>query len=230
MAERLLVDNAIVEEVKGHCPQCGANRRANVRGFFKTEFDDENSPHWEHCEYRILECKGCDAVYFQRIIASYEDNEEGASVEHWPIPKRRERPSWLNDFFFVGEIDQDFLEILEEIYSALDNNLRSLAAIGIRTALDRAMTLIGIPDGPFVVRLKALQAGQHIGESQRAALEALTEAGSAAAHRGWKPSFRYLRTMMDILEPFLHHEFVVKAEAERLRGHVPARPLRTNPD
>jgi hypothetical protein len=42
-----------------------------------------------------------------------------------------------------------------------------------------------------------------IGRSERETLEILTDAGGAAAHRGWKPTVKQLDTLMTVGEQFL---------------------------
>jgi Domain of unknown function (DUF4145) len=62
-----------------------------------------------------------------------------------------------------------------------------LAAIGLRTAFDRASELLGIdPNKTFAGKLSQLVVDGHIGSTEKASLDVLTDAGGAAAHRGWK--------------------------------------------
>lgn len=207
---------------RGHCPTCAADRRAIVRGQHVEEWDYQEIGIDGSSITSILECAGCGAIYFQKYVTSSEDNEDGPSLQHWPIPARRKRPEWVTGFASF-RLDGLLLQILKEIYAALDNDLRILAAVGMRTCLERAMTLLDIPDETFAERLKRMVVAHHIGESQRASLEILTEAGNAAAHRSWQPGHRELRVLMDVLEPFIQYAFVVKAEAAALRAKVPKR-------
>lgn len=68
-----------------------------------------------------------------------------------------------------------------------------------------------------------------IGASERGTLDILTDAGSAAVHRGWKPKPKELDTMMSILEAFVYRNFVLEAEARVLEKQVPRRPARKKP-
>ena len=47
--------------VKGHCPNCGPDRLADVVAHHQSQYEYEGE-----IEYRILRCRGCEAVYFQR--------------------------------------------------------------------------------------------------------------------------------------------------------------------
>jgi hypothetical protein len=117
--------------------------------------------------------------------------------------------------------------IVEEIYVALNNGLRVLTAIGIRTAIDRASEMLGVDQAEnFGEKLTQLFALGKIGAGEMATLETLVDAGGAAAHRGWEPSLAELDTMMSMMESFLHRSFFLGKAAEKLRAAIPARPRR----
>jgi hypothetical protein len=48
-------------------------------------------------------------------------------------------------------------------------------------------------------------------------LEILVNAGSAAAHRGWRPTL----TVMSILETFIYLKFVLENQAKQLKAAIP---------
>lgn len=54
-------------------------------------------------------------------------------------------------------------------------------------------------------------------------LRLLTDAGGAAAHRGWKPSTAQLNAVMSIVEAFIYRTFVLDAEVKKLKKQIPAR-------
>ncbi len=207
---------------------------SDVVGHYVRRDEDEDSQVWGQIDYRILRCRGCGAVYFQTGRVFSEDEEyrtnpnsgENESylpvtIEYWPAPTKREKPGWS---FALPSIDEDLSSLFEEIYMALNNDLRVLSAIGIRTAFDRASALLKVdPSATFAEKLTALVKLGRIGMSEQEALETITEAGSAAAHRGWQPTAIELDTMMNILEGFLHRTFLLNAEAEKLKKRVPTR-------
>ena len=109
-----------------------------------------------------------------------------------------------------------------------------LAAIGIRTAYDVASSLLDIdPELPFSQKLDALVASGRIGVLDKERMGILVDAGSASAHRGWRPSPADLATMMDVLEHFVTETFVnparrakLDADAAAMRTKVPPRKPR----
>jgi hypothetical protein len=220
------------EPIRGHCPDCGPQRLANIKASFSKR--DEDSGVWVQTDYRILECRGCETVYIQKDIVFSEscevetDADSGEEwqvyrhdITYWPAPAKHKRPDWLEILFFT---DFDLSSLLASIYTALDNDLRVLAAIGIRTTFDRASELLGVdPAKAFAAKLQDLASVGKIGTAERHTLNVLTDAGSAAAHRGWKPSPEELETMINVIEVFLHRNFIVDPAVKRLRGSVPPR-------
>jgi len=63
----------------------------------------------------------------------------------------------------------------------------------------------------------------HIGKDEKDILEAMTDAGSAAAHRIFAPNAKTLGTIIETVENFLHREFILKAAAGEVRKQTPPR-------
>lgn len=75
-------------------------------------------------DYRILACRGCEAVYIQTDEAFSEDadhrqNEFGewesyipSKIEHWPSPLKRNRPIWQWD---IDMLDTSLGELFSDI-------------------------------------------------------------------------------------------------------------------
>jgi hypothetical protein len=140
--------------VKGHCPDCGPDRLADVVAHHQSRMADDEAEVWGRIEYRILRCRGCETVYFQRDEIFSEDvdykvdphtgEQEGYlphKITYWPAPSKRKQPDWSSELFAV---DSDLDSLFDDIYVALNNDLRVLSAIGIRTAFDRASELLRV--------------------------------------------------------------------------------------
>lgn len=222
------------KKIKAHCPKCGPDRWATVHGEFIHREYDEMEVVWAETTYRLLQCPACEAVYYQsdEIFSEHYDHYNHAvtgeevleyhhTIKHYPSPARRERPKWLQQ---LVSLDFEFYELLEDIYAALDNEIGRLAAIGIRTAFDKASELLKIdPAKTFKAKLDELVATGKIGADERDILDALTDAGGAAAHRGWKPSSEELDTMMSSIENFVYRTFILGEAAKKLKAGVPAK-------
>jgi transcription elongation factor Elf1 len=213
---------------RGHCPTCGANKIAHIQATEKRGSSHEDMSFWEN--HYILECGGCGCVYHQIVTWNTEEIEyfengqcrAVSTVTHWPIPVHRPRPDW---HFELMVTDSLLYHITCEVYEALNHNIRVLAAIGMRTTIDRATELLGIkPNLTFTRKLDELLIKGKIGKDEREHLSVLIDAGSAAAHRGWRPSMDELDLLMPILEVFLNRNFLMPKQMEILKNSVPQKP------
>lgn len=156
------------------------------------------------------------------------------TIKYWPALSQRKKPEWMSEYGFYAENMGVLRAALIELYGALNNDLRMLAAIGIRTAYDIASELLGIdPTLGFGEKLDALVDEKHIGPLDKDRLKVIVDAGSASAHRGWLPDLVDLATMMDVLEHFINEAFIAPAQRKRLneealkvKGMVPPKPPR----
>jgi hypothetical protein len=224
------------KQIRGHCPSCGPARFADVVAEYidREEANDEHGT-WAETTSRILQCGGCKSAYFQDIYIfsedyDYDQGPDGQPtmsynerIEYYPAPAKRSRPEWLT---FL-DIERGLFDLLEETYKALNVDARVLAATGARTVFDRASELLKVdPSLSFREKLDVLQQQGHIGRSEREHLDLLTDAGGAAALRGWKPSPAQLNTIMSIVEAFIYRKFVLDAEVKKLKKQIPARQKR----
>lgn len=141
------------EIVKGHCPDCGPDRFADVVGHYRSNFGDEESAVWGQRDYRILKCRGCEGVYFQieeavfadceykHSIVLTDDSEVPHRITHYPAPAKREPPDWALDLDIA---DRQLGSLFADIYGALNAELRVPAAVAARTVFDRASELLKV--------------------------------------------------------------------------------------
>lgn len=127
------------------------------------------------------------------------------------------RPRWLQ------KLPPEFQHILREVYDALENDARALPAMGIRTLIDQFATRAVGDLGPFARKLEALQNGGILGTEERKRLAVVIDAGSAAAHRGLRPTPKALRHMVESVEHLLWGQFVCHASTRELRRAIPRR-------
>jgi len=235
---------------KAECAKCGGERNCDILGKHDEWHADDKFQ--ENIQWFILKCRACDYVFVQTASTNSEEyhnsyaqdgSEETTHLEsfkYWPALSKRKKPEWMPDY----RADVDPLSVaMLELYGALENDLRMLAAIGIRTAYDIASELLGIDSSlPFEKKLDALISSGRIGILDKDRLETMVDAGSASAHRGWRPSPNDLNTMMDVLEHFVEESFVAPTrkkelddEAAKVKKTVPPRakrkaaPPATNP-
>lgn len=215
----------------GHCPNCYSKRADKMASYEDTGGD--NHVDWIS-KYSVLECRGCGVHYFKASHSNSEDFEYfidphtgehekqyNESIEFWPPPAKRAAPDWANE---IGAHDLVLGALFDDVYTALSNNLNVLAAIGMRTVFDRASELLNIePNETFLKKLSKLRNEGHVSEKDEVVLSVLIDAGSAAAHRGWRPNPKQINDMMSILETFLHRAFLLPGIGAELEKVVPKR-------
>lgn len=211
----------MTKTIKGHCPNCGADRNAEIVANYEAAADKDDI--WWNGEFQILRCMGCDAVYYRKEEWCSED-DPGGKITYWPAPSKRKRPAWAVNLM---EEDYALYGLVMETYEALNNDALVLAAIGLRTVFDRASEKMGVdPSLQFDKKLDALEGMGKIGRSEKETIEILTDAGGAAAHRGWKPTIKQLDTLMTVCEQFLHRTIILDSQARALKSKIPPRQKR----
>lgn len=217
------------EIVWAECPNCARDTRATVEGAVRRPSTNALVPGAD--DYRLLECRGCGTIFYQHTITRTRfspDGEAETSVRtvYFPRQLKRERPRWLGELLWWG--DTILFDLLSSLYDAFDAGLNVLTAIGIRTAFDKATEVLGIdPSLRFDEKLDELLSLGHVGKSEYDVLKVLTEAGNAAAHRGWKPNDEQIRLMISVLESFIYRNVIGSGEMKELAAKVPAKPPRS---
>jgi hypothetical protein len=153
-----------------------------------------------------------------------------SGYEHWrwdPILPQKEMPLQVREppHWLVELPDDGLKTLLDEIYSAFRSGLLGLSVMGTRAVLDRAMQLLGADaaDG-FARKLMYLESQGKISSRQREDLFVLTDAGSAASHRGWRPEHEDMNIILDVTEDLLKREFTHPPAMARLKSRVPPKP------
>lgn len=223
---------------KAHCPTCDRDQNCILHGRADKPWRwEDRSGHSivGGDAYSLFECCGCETVFTEK--SSWDEND----IDQWydyagavqsepnytkttfPSPPARRRPDWLDN---IGKLDPTLFHILDETYRSYDEKCFILAAIGLRTALDRCVATVRIdPAKSFQEKLRELRELGFIGETEHSILTVLTDAGSAAAHRGWSPDKEQTTHLLDVLENFVHRVLINGQKALEIKG-IPAAQIR----
>jgi len=222
-----------LSKIRIFCNECLHEMTHIILSSVQQEGCDEVSPEfyisWEStCE--IIECQECHNVTFRirrwNDEAQLSHDKKDYQDSYYPPIVSRPKPPWFD------KLDEKFQEVLKEVYIALDVNTRFLAAFGARTALDMLIVDKIGDTGTFKDKLRRLETDGYIDSTERELLDAITEAGNAAAHRGYALDEKLLESVIDILES-LFDKFYIKPErdkellkkARELKSKIPKRKL-----
>lgn len=227
------------EPVKAHCPTCDGERTCDVHGhiYLPWYWEDRDGHSMSGgVDHSLLQCRGCETVFYQHdswneddLDQWYDSNGQAQSEAirtkvTYPKPESKNKPVWLDA---IGKIDGQLQNILDEMYVAYDNQAYILTAVGMRTALDRGTEVLGIESAKtFKEKLAELHSGGWIGSTEHDILEVITDAGNAAAHRGWSPDAKDVAQLLYAMEVFLQRAFLVGKKALVIKESIPAKPRR----
>ncbi|MEG3170559.1 DUF4145 domain-containing protein [Sphingomonas sp. LB3N6] len=232
--------DALAEKMKAPCPTCRGETNCVIHGSLDQPWEQNDGEHslYGQADHKLLECCGCNTAFYYRSSWDSEDVDEiynprtgepsiyhPRRIETYPEPMvRDEREAWVVSLY---KIDLPLNTIMNEMYKAAANGSFILASVGLRTALDRAMEILGIDPGHNLTdKLKSLKERGFIGPSEHDILSVVAEAGNAAAHQAWSPDrdeFAHLRV---VLEQFVHRNVVVGQKALAVKNNIPAKQTR----
>ncbi|MBD8107909.1 DUF4145 domain-containing protein [Erwinia persicina] len=221
------------------CPECVGERNCIVIGETERSWDSgdrRNSVQWGTV-YRLLQCKGCDTVFYHSKSWDSEDfdydyDDEGQTVitsnyRYETYPRSLEhRPQWIED---IAAIDYQLYLLLNEVYQAYNNESYILASIGLRTAFDRTSQVLNIlPTLSLGKKVEKLAEDGYIGETEKSQLLIVTNAGNAAAHRAWSPTKSEFKSLLTITEDFIRRSVLRDDSIIKIAGKIPSKQKKPN--
>lgn len=236
----MATDNPKEGVMKAHCPRCDGERQCDIHGAFDQPWEWSDEEHSENgqTDHRILQCRGCETVFYwqsswdtQSVDWRYNrrTGEEEQYLEitkaTYPKPDKKSiRPDWAWD---LHKADSALGTIMDEVYTAAESRTYILAAVGLRTALDRVSDMVGVePTLPMGEKVNSLVEHGWIAKSEAVTLGTVAEAGHAAAHRGWEPTSDEFNALLSAMETFFNRAIIVGKRVEALAPKIPPKPPR----
>jgi len=173
-----------------HCNQCGNKTKHLV---VATRKHHGSEPHDEQYDiswstiYDVFECCGCEEVSLRRRFYFSEWNPGDVEITYYPPRIGRRLPPWKND------LPDEMVSLLEEVYTALQADSRSLAMMGARALIDMVILKEVGDVGSFAQKLAALQKGGFLSDKNRELLDAALDVGNAASHCGHCPESKHVK-------------------------------------
>lgn len=215
------------QTVKGHCNRCLGTRNQFLlySGKFEWHETDDRTGEvlfTERESYELLKCCGCDQVTL-RLTEDAPWYDE-SSVRYFPPAVSRQRPRWMVSFgYLMGSQTEHIRTLFNEVYSALQNGLPALAAMGVRALLEHVMVSTSGDQTSFAKNLAAFEAAGHVSPKQAARIKSILDVGHAAIHRSFVPDMADIHVLLDIAEHVVESVYIHDASVEKLEKSVPPR-------
>lgn len=222
-----------MKQLMSFCRKCGGDRYHSLCAEKTRIWRDDELPISGGNTWSIIECRGCETVTFMHEHWFSEDYDmtadDPAPMIHrslYPPAPTRKMPEWGSEIWLAGSWP---FELLRDIYEATGMKHYGLAAMGLRSIVDFVVTTQAGDRGGFKDKLNRLRDQGMITQTQVDVLHALFDAGSAAAHRGYRPTQEDVYTLFDITESLLEQVFIVPARQRQQNKAAAALKARTPP-
>lgn len=219
-------------KLKAHCNKCLGETNHILLHKEEQPWDEEIdrgfSIHGSEI-FNMVKCCGCDSVKLMHVSWFSEACDEYGrpitDTSYYPPATSKAVPRWLSDLGDIFSSDEQsyISSLLKEIYSALHNDSRRLAVMGIRALIEYLMVAKVNDNGSFKKNLEKFQSAGYLSETQREIIEPILEAGHAAIHRGFHPSSEDVLTVVEITESLIETIYVLSERADKLKDRVPKR-------
>ncbi len=204
------------EKFKEHCNRCSGKKNHVVLNEHRF-YEEEDDGFWYECLYQIIQCAGCDQIKFRSKSTDSESWDEECSyysrIKLYPPAIQRELPEWHDEIALPG-----LYQVMQETYTALQNDSYILATVGIRTIIDLVITDKIGDVGGFQTKLKELVKRKIINEDEKDIINYVIELGNASAHRAYHPDSKVVTPAIDIIEAILERLYVYPNKVSQLKS------------
>ncbi|MFZ6654723.1 DUF4145 domain-containing protein [Undibacterium sp. TJN19] len=214
--------NTVPMVIWSHCNECGRETKHDVvhKARRVRTYDYEQHSVDAGSTWTVIQCRGCEEVAMQRIewCSEYDPQEGSDPATYFPPRISRRKPAWIDRH----DVDDEYVELLNEVYVALHANSARLAMMGARALIDAVIRRsVGDQDN-FGKGLDALVKKDLMSERDLEIVKAAIDAGHASAHRGHKPSSNDVNVVIDIVERMIHAEILAE-QVKDLKKTTPQR-------
>jgi len=184
--------------------------------------DNEWMRWWE--EYRVVECKGCGAVAFQKSSRDTESFDSDGNLAETVVvfPSPTQRPL-MDDY---DEMPWDIVGIYRETIAAFSASLNVLAAMGIRALVEAVCKERGCKPAKLHQRIDELVSLGVVPQHHADLLHEIRFVGNEAAHALGTVRPKELSEAIDAVEAVLRGVYVVPAVTEEMKERRARREAR----
>ncbi|MFV2390032.1 DUF4145 domain-containing protein [Escherichia coli] len=202
-----------VQHIKSYCRDCCKNTNHNVLSEHTDAYREEYS-----CDisYQILQCLGCDTKSFRNVFydleAAYPTDENNWEVpeEVTVYPKAVEGHKEIKNLWDLPDIVRT---IYSEVLTALRENSKVLAGLGLRAVVEAVCNDLTIPGRNLEVRINKLVSSGYISKNDAERLHGIRFMGNDAAHDIKTPKSTTLSVALQIVEHLIASVYILENQA-----------------
>lgn len=202
-----------VKYIKSYCRDCCKNTNHNVLSEHTDAYREEYS-----CDisYQILQCLGCDTKSFRNVFydleAAYPTDENNWEVpeEVTVYPKAVEGHKEIKNLWDLPDIVRT---IYSEVLTALRENSKVLAGLGLRAVVEAVCNDLTIPGRNLEVRINKLVSSGYISKNDAERLHGIRFMGNDAAHDIKTPKSTTLSVALQIVEHLIASVYILENQA-----------------
>lgn len=202
-----------VKHIKSYCRDCCKNTNHNVLSEHTDAYREEYS-----CDisYQILQCLGCDTKSFRNVFydleAAYPTDENNWEVpeEVTVYPKAVEGHKEIKNLWDLPDIVRT---IYSEVLTALRENSKVLAGLGLRAVVEAVCNDLTIPGRNLEVRINKLVSSGYISKNDAERLHGIRFMGNDAAHDIKTPKSTTLSVALQIVEHLMASVYILENQA-----------------
>jgi hypothetical protein len=208
-----------------HCNNCGGQKNHAIHNKIVKQWSEkfQGEDIYGEDTYILAECLGCNSIKLIHESWFSEDCDSNGYVNvherYYPSSIFRQSPRWLT----LLNSQLTIKKLLKEIYQALQNDAPSLAAMGIRAAIETIMVEKAGDQGTFSKNLNEFESKGYISKVQLKILETTLEIGHASIHRGFTPKTEHLEVAIDAIESLVHRLYLLEQRAKETDEVIPKR-------
>ena len=219
------------DTVKCWCNRCGRDTLHFVRTEHATRvpgmlLHGQEMDRHEH--HMVVECRGCEELHFLKVRIGSEDLIWTMAYEHpfdCPLvqsnfPPRniaRKIPDWIE------HLQPDLRDLMKQTYMVLHIGADRLVSMGTRAVLEGVIIEKCGDQGTFSKNIGKFIDNGFLAPSNRDAVMAALDVGSAAIHRAYKPDLQAIVDVFEIVESVVHSVYIVPMSGARRNKHTPKR-------
>lgn len=202
-----------VKHIKSYCRDCCKKTNHNILSEHTDVYREEYS-----CDisYQILQCLGCDTKSFRNVFydleAAYPTDENNWEVpeEVTVYPKAVEGHKEIKNLWDLPDIVRT---IYSEVLTALRENSKVLAGLGLRAVVEAVCNDLTIPGRNLEVRINKLVSSGYISKNDAERLHGIRFMGNDAAHDIKTPKSTTLSVALQIVEHLIASVYILENQA-----------------